>query len=473
MNQKLAAQADQIEQLETQLATVVKSLQESPESAELLEQVNELNGKLDSEIEKYETMEKSLEAAKERAKFSAKSIGIIQSRGETDTSTLVYDAAAAHLLAHMQRKTISEVLNTEIKDATKKSAVASITKHKADAAHLSTAHLGAELAGDGVARFWDDMRLSSAAMQLANLGTRLNFDGYKSITVPSRDPDSLATPTTEPAFVGEGGVIPLMNANFSSKKLEPNKLAAITGWTRELENATLGEVSSIMRNFMLDAYAQRLDEAVFSDVAAVAGVRPAGLRNGLAGAATGAGNATLTGADLVLADLKTLVSFLQSKRTLGRPVIVMNSSSRIGLTMMQTTLGELVFRDEITSSGTLLGVPIIDSIFVPAGVAMIVDASSFVAAFGPIEFMTSEHATLSLANADATAPTQAIDKAGQAGTAGEVGPDAGIQIAKAGASSAEYRNLFQTWSVALRMVSPCSFGMVRSNAVAELKTIKW
>ena len=474
---KMQESIAQIDELKKELAGATKALESNTEDSAALELVESITTQIDAKTKQLSAMEKANEAMKDRVKYSAPAV--VKSVKDVDRGELFMLAAAAKVKAHVEQRSVREVIAEDFKDDVQKAAVASINKTAVDVGHTGTG-FGAELAAEATAGFYDLVVPRSAAMQLADMGTRLNFNGYRAINVPYRGAQT--GPLNEPAFVGQGGVIPLMGVTFKSKKLEPHKLAAITGWTNELENATSGEIAQIMRQIMVDTYAQRLDEAVFSDAAAVAGVRDAGLRHGLAGGATGTGS-TATGPDAVLADLKTLVNFLQTNYTLGRPVIVMNSASKLGLGMMQTTLGEMAFRQEVISNSTLLGVPIVDSPWIPAGVALIVDASSFVAAFGAIEFATSTEATLTLANADHTAPTQAQDGAGDLGTAGEVKVDDGIfasgnsvvHTASGGAASAGYvaRSLFQTYCTALRLVSPCSYGMTRDNALAELKSIKW
>ena len=135
------------------------------------------------------------------------------------------------------------------------------------------------------------------------------------------------------------------------------------------------------------------------------------------------------------------------------------------------------FRDEM-NGGRLLGVEVVHSRNVPANTAILVDADALATAFDGPEFMVSEHATLTMANADATAPTQAGTDAtpGAVGTAGQVPPDSGIPVAGgAGASVANVRahSMFQTYSTAIRGVWPTSWGMIRQGAVVSRTAIQW
>ncbi len=120
-----------------------------------------------------------------------------------------------------------------------------------------------------------------------------------------------------------------------------------------------------------------------------------------------------------------------------------------------------------------VGDRIIGSPAVPVGTVVAVDAAYFVAALAPIEVDLSGSATVTLANADATAPTQAMTAAGAIGTAGEVPPDHGIHVSgHAGAAAVGFQALsaFQTWSLGVPSCGPSLWQGV-ARTVQELEEI--
>jgi len=171
-----------------------------------------------------------------------------------------------------------------------------------------------------------------------------------------------------------------------------------------------------------------------------------------------------------------LFQALQAARVGANPVLIMNSMRLLGLSTITTAAGGFMFRDEI-AAGRLMGVPIIASENVPAGTVIIVDAGSFAAANDAPEFAISDQATLTMANADTTAPTQAEGAAGVIGTADQVPPKGGIHVneatTQAFAAGYDAVSMFQTYSTAIRMVLPTSWGLIRTGTVAGLSGVAW
>jgi hypothetical protein len=179
-----------------------------------------------------------------------------------------------------------------------------------------------------------------------------------------------------------------------------------------------------------------------------------------------------------VADIKGMVGTMVAANTGARPVLIVPATSKLNLGLMQNAMGEFSFRDEVANN-RLLGIPLIASTTVPDATAILVDAAYFATAFGTPEFDVSDTATLTMANADGTAPTQAMDNAGALGTAGQVLPDRGISVhgGTSGAANAGYQaqSMFQTWQSAVRMVMPLSWGVMRppAEAVVTRTAITW
>lgn len=71
--------------------------------------------------------------------------------------------------------------------------------------------------------------------------------------------------------------------------------------TREIMERSTPQIEGLLKNALSEAYSTVLDNAFLSSAAAVGGIRPAGIANGLAGAATAAGDATGGSSSLIAA----------------------------------------------------------------------------------------------------------------------------------------------------------------------------
>ena len=158
-------------------------------------------------------------------------------------------------------------------------------------------------------------------------------------------------------------------------------------------------------------------------------------------------------------------------------MLIVPSASLINLSMITNALGQFVFREDVRDN-SVLGLPIIASTNVPAAMAILVDAACFASAFDPPEVDVSDQATLTMANADGVAPTQAMDVAGALGTANQVPPDHGIHVSgHAGAAAVGFQamSLFQTWTLGIRNVLPVGWGLTQlpANCVQVKTAITW
>ena len=376
-------------------------------------------------------------------------------------------------IAHLTHRNEAVVLEERYKNNQQLRAVFDYIKRTAVApADTTTSTWATELVQTDIRGFLGTLEPNSVAAALANRSLQLNFDGFQSITVPRMNP--LGATPTEPAWVGEGGVIPLTQFSFGSAIINRYKLAAITTLTMELVERSTPQAEAVLRDGMQKAYAKVLDQAFLSAGLPVAGVRPAGMLNGVV---VGAGDAT-GGMASVIADLKTLVGQLVSRDMNVRPVLLLNSVDRLGLGMITSPLGEMVFRDEV-ESGRLMGIEVVSSNNVPAKTAILIDAASLATAFDTPTFDISQVATVTEANADGTPPTQAGTAGGApgaTGTAGQVPADSGQPVVgDAGGAGAGYtaRSLWQTYSEGLRMIAPTSWTLLRPNAVHALNTLTW
>ena len=246
--------------------------------------------------------------------------------------------------------------------------------------------------------------------------------------------------------------------NSDSERTE----TSIVPLTMELVEQSVPQAEGIMQDAMEEAYGQMLDTAILSNSAAVPGVRPAGLLNGV----TVATGNTTGGYASVVADMKTLISALSANRLGIRPLLIINDQDAISASLLMNPLGQLPFQSDL-AAGRILGVDVVSSQLVAAGTATIVDCGVLATAFDGPMFRISQEATLTMANADGSAPTQAEDGSGAVGTAGQVPPDGGMEVSDAGTAGGAFAN-GQAVSMFQTLASIASFC---GNAVAQLREL--
>ena len=470
----VAAEAELVS-LKDSLVEATKNLEAAPDEESLLVEVEELSASVEKHTSSVTALKRAEAALAQRAAVAAPAV-VEAKHMKTNVDDLMWKHATAQFIAFNEKKQVGQVLEERYKDAAGVAETFShIRKTAVMPADTTTTGWAAELVQTDVRGFLDTLKTTSVAAAIANKALTMNFGGFNSITVPRRNP--IAATPTEPAWVGEGGVIPLTQFSFGSATINRYKLAAITTMTREIMERSTPQIEGLLKNALSEAYSTVLDNAFLSSAAAVGGIRPAGIANGLAGAATGAGDATGGSASLIL-DLKAMLAYMQANRTGAKPVLIMNNATRLSISMLQSSLSEFLYRDEIAQS-RLLGMDVVSSNNVPTGTVMLVDADALVCAFDAPTFDVSDVATVTEANADTTAPTQAVQAAADAiGAAGQVGPDLGQHVTENGVTrvaGAGYtaRSLWQTYSAGIRMVAPTSWALLRPNSVAQRTSVTW
>lgn len=460
--------------LKDQLVEAVKKLDETPDDEAAIATVGTLTDQVNKSGERLNSLRNAEKALAARA-ISAPAVikaDHLESKAPKQAGDILVKHAVCALLAYGERKSVQQVMDERYKDQPYvKAAYDFVTKTAVPPAMTTVATWAAELTRTDTRGFIDTVKDVSVAAALASRAVSLDFGGFHSVKIPRKNP--LAATLTEPAWVGEGGVIPLTRFSFSSLELFRYKLAAICPFTREIFERSTPAIEGILRESLREAYAEVLDAALLSSGAGVAGVRPPGLLNGLVSLTPTAGG----GEDAVRGDIMKLVTALTTARLGAKPVLLLNNIDVLSVSMMTSALSEPLFRAEL-AAGNLLGIPVIASANVPQHTAVIVDAAYLATAFDAPEFDISEQATIVEANADGTAPTQAgADATGGAlGTAGQVPVSGGIRVVGgAGASTTGYtaRSLWQTWSLAIRMVAPTSWGLMQAGAVAYIAPTTW
>src|SRR5262249_34140810 len=151
---------------------------------------------------------------------------------------------------------------------------------KASSAPAMTGVTGwaAELVTQINADLLQPLTANTVAPRLFALGLQLSFGRAGKIVVPTR----LATPTIAGSFVGDGLPTPLRKGAFRSVPLLPKKVGVITEFSREMDEHSQPAIEPILREMITTDTALAID-SVLLDTNAATAVRPAGIRNGVAG----------------------------------------------------------------------------------------------------------------------------------------------------------------------------------------------
>jgi HK97 family phage prohead protease/HK97 family phage major capsid protein len=357
--------------------------------------------------------------------------------------TLVYFAKAAGSTLDAARAKIAE-RHPEYRDEATK-IVADIVLRAASAPAMSTvAGWAQELVQTTYAALMPLLMPKAILTRLATRGLALSFGTSGKIVIPTRS----RTPSLAGSFVGEGLAIPVRQGAFTSQALTPKKMAVITTWTREMDEHSIPAIEGLLREAIQQDTTVAVD-SVLIDANPATVIRPAGLLNGVAAIPPTAGG----GIAGIVGDIVGLINAI-SVATLGNVrnlVWLVNQTDMLRASLLSApNTGIFPFRDEIRG-GTLATVPFIDSATVPAKTMILMDAADFVVVGGDAPRMEmSDQATLHMED---TNPQELV------GSPSTV--------------AAPQRSLFQTDSLALRMVLPLNWLQRRTGTVAWTQNVTW
>jgi hypothetical protein len=215
------------------------------------------------------------------------------------------------------------------------------------------------LAATRTGAFLRSLRPRSAAAQLLDRAPRYNLSGVASVTLPK-----LTTDFPAPAWIAEGGAIPVVRGTFGTTLLGPvRKLAAMSALTNELATYSAEDAEQIISELMGDAAAKALDASIFSATAA-SSLRPAGILNGVTGIAATAGGGT----EAMIADMRSLIGAI-SVAGAGQDVMIF--ASPLQAITLQLRAGAGFDTSAVISTNAL-----------SAGTVIAVDAAAFASGFG-------------------------------------------------------------------------------------------
>jgi len=311
-------------------------------------------------------------------------------------------------------------------------------------ATTTTAGWAAELAVTGQGAWFNALMAGSIFQPVAAPAMNITLGRYNQISMPTR----AATPTIAGSFVAEGAPIPVRQAAFTAITLGLKKMAVITSYTREIAEHSTPEIETILRQLIMDDTGVAVD-TVFIDNIAVSSIRPAGIRNGVSGLTPTAGG----GFAALVGDLKAMVGALAAVNAMGSLVWIMNPVQQIAISLTQNAGGDFPFQADINAN-RLLGYGVVVSSTVPAGMVILINADDLMVVQGDTpRFDVSDQATLHFED---TTPLQITT--GAQGSAVAATP---------------VRSMFQTDSLALRMILPMNWAMRRTGSVAWVTGVTW
>jgi len=370
---------------------------------------------------------------------------IVTRKKDLDLMDYLVRGAVVTYIAKATNRSVEETRQKVYGDDDGTKAMCEIVTRAASAPAMTTVTgWAAELVQQTYADLMPLLMPKAILTRLAPKGLTLSFGASGRIVIPTRS----RTPSLAGSFVGEGLAIPVRQGAFTSQTLVPKKMAVISTWTREMGDHSVPAIEGLIRQAISDDTSVAID-SVLIDANPATTIRPAGLLNGVAAttATAGGGIAALVG------DIVGLINSI-SANTYGNVrnlVWLANQTDLLRASMLSAAnTGIFPFRDEIRG-GTLNGIPLIDSATVPAKTLILVDAADFVVVGGEAPRMEmSDQATLHMED---TNPTDLV--------------------ASPSTVAAPQRSLFQTDSLALRMVMPLNWLQRRAGTVAWTQSVTW
>ncbi|MGJ5088503.1 phage major capsid protein [Bradyrhizobium sp. HKCCYLRH1065] len=294
-------------------------------------------------------------------------------------------------------------------------------------ATMSSSTWAGSLASTAVADLISVMGGASASAALLAQGLELEFDGANGIVVPGVTADPNAA-----GFVGEAAPIPGRALTVDGPTLAPRKFAVINPFTRELFDHSTPTVEAIVRTFLLESLGLATDAAMFSNTAG-SSIRPPGLLQGVSPLTP---SALSTPADATVADMSALASAVAAVAGNGQIVFVASPKQAVAMRLRQTR--------EVY--------PVLASAALAAGVVIAVAPNGVASAIDPVpRFEIASEGALHM-------------------------DDAAVQLSAIGTPNvvaAPIRSLFQTDTLALRVILQVSWALRSSSAIAWTSGVTW
>jgi hypothetical protein len=262
----------------------------------------------------------------------------------------------------------------------------------------------------------------SAAAAVIARSLQLTFDQAAQLSVPA-----LTLPHA--AWLGEGLPIPVVQGTSSAGALvDPYKLVMIAALTGEMVRHSSAE--QMVRQVLIENAGPTLDAALFSANAAVPGVSPPGVLNGVAPLTASSATTPIDG---MVADIQSIAKALAPVAGASQPVLVASPAQAVAIVMRTPgDLPWLVLPCAALPDKTVIGI-------VPAALATVVEAPRI-------------EASSATAHVD-TAPSD-------------------ISTAP-GTVAYPVKSFYQIDAVALRLILPATWARRSANAVAWIQNTSW
>ena len=466
IGEQIVAKEARIADCRDEMAELVKTA--ADESRELSTEELETIDSLSAEVEGAETSLKGLKqveaALGKRAEARTKGVTTSASvpasvKAKEEAGTLLAKAGVVSLLAHVQRCAPDAIIQERYSHDPRVKAVHDfMAKSATEVATTTATGWAAELVSTDTVGFINELEAVSIYGAMVAGGTGIPFGTNSSISMPKRS----GSGAVSGSFVQEGASIPVKADAYGLQTFNRYKAAVIVPFTAEIAQRSSPQIEGLIRNAIVSDTGDMLDSVLMNAGAnAIAGVRPASPFFGAATQAS-AGDDQAS----ILTDLKFLLGILSSANAGRSPAIVMNPARATALTLLTNSNGAFVFRDEI-AQGRLLNVPLVISTNCPADQVYIIDLADFASAFDAPNFVASEQVTLVMADDDGTDPTMEFENA--------VSTTGSLNVSDAAGTTPPtvVKSMFQTNSIALRMIMPVTWGMMRSNTAGYLSAVSW
>lgn len=412
--------ADQVEALKATKATKEAEIKEiakkaAEESRTMdpaeVEQFDTLQGEIkaiDADIQRFSVLAEQEKAsatpvdtsdsANRPAAGGAKAVPVqVKNTQKLEPGIAFARAAKCLALGHLEHRYAVDIAKAMYGDYEQivKATEAMVRKAAVAAATTGNSDWAGNLVGDETAVFADFVEFLRPQTILGRFGT----NGVPSLRrVPFRTPLVGQTSGGSGYWVGEGQAKPLTKFDFSRTTLEPLKVANIAVATMEVIRDSSPSADVIIRDQLAAALRERLDiDFIDPAKSAVAGVSPASILNSVTGIASSG-----TDADAVRADIKALFdAFIAANNAPTSGVFIMPATTALALSLMQNPLGQAEFPGISMTGGTLFGLPVIVSEYVPkdssgAVVALVNASDIYLGDDGGIEISMSTEASLQM-----------------------------------------------------------------------------
>jgi len=196
-------------------------------------------------------------------------------------------------------------------------------------------------------------------------------------------------------WVGEGSAIGVSALDFSNVELTPLEVGALAVVSNKMLRHNSHDAEMYVRDALVQASSQRIDTTFFSAAAAVSGVSPAGLLNGVSGIA-----ASGTDAAAVRTDIEVLYApFINAKNATDLALITTPGLAK-AMSLMRSDLEMPIFPGVTANGGVLEGDPLFTGDNVTSGHLILMKPSEiWRIGEGAVRVELSREATIEMSSA--------------------------------------------------------------------------